>query len=377
MLAAGPPEEGDPLELAAAPRHLARITSASQQHLAAAAIAPGGRCIAASDSQATRLFAVEVHGDAGGAAADADGAALGVRRIKPPAPLPPALALAFSCDGGVLFAADTWGAIHAVSAADGSVAATARPPAPPPGASTSGRGAAAAAAQPPFARHLPAVSHMAASPDGRWLAAARPGGVQLLQLPGLAHHAWLLTVGEPEPVTGLAFSSDGDTLAVTSGSAGLAAYDVASGAPSQWTLDHGEAATELLDQLPGPILGLSFCPARGKAGGSSGGGKGEGDGGEGGGTLVVYSAGGLCHVDLAAPVSAAHLHEKRRRGRTRPAELGAAASARGRNCRLLLLENPCLFFGFSAPDAALLVEKPWLEVLQQLPPPMFRHRYGA
>lgn len=93
-------------------------------------------------------------------------------------------------------------------------------------------------------------------------------------------------------------------------------------------------------------------------------------------SLVVYSAGGLCHVNLKAPV-APETKVKRVRGPTKPQQQLAVRSERGQNARVLLLENPCLFFGHTGEDAAVLVEKPWMDVLQQLPPPLYRHRYGS
>ena len=72
------------------------------------------------------------------------------------------------------------------------------------------------------------------------------------------------------------------------------------------------------------------------------------------------------------------LHAKRARHKHKPTAVETnPASAVGLNGRLLLLENPCLFFGFLGPNSALLVERPWQEVLEQLPPPLYKHRYGS
>jgi hypothetical protein len=140
---------------------------------------------------------------------------------------------------------------------------------------------------------------------------------------------------------------------------------------------------DLLSQLPGAILGLSFnpTPAPAPSAPASQAASSSATSASAAGALsaVVYSAGGLCHVDLGAPVPGAPLpgQDKRRRGAVRPSDAAAAAAARGRNCRLLPLEHPCLSFGFCGPDCAVLVERPWGEVLQQLPPPLHRQRYGA
>jgi hypothetical protein len=41
------------------------------------------------------------------------------------------------------------------------------------------------------------------------------------------------------------------------------------------------------------------------------------------------------------------------------------------------MKHPVLFLGHTGHSSAVVVEKPWLEVLQQLPAPVFRHIYGT
>ncbi|KIY94087.1 hypothetical protein MNEG_13876 [Monoraphidium neglectum] len=79
---------------------------------------------------------------------------------------------------------------------------------------------------------------------------------------------------------------------------------------------------------------------------------------------------------MAAPLSADALSGKRRRGPAKPRP-GERASAAGLNGRVLPLDSPCLFLGYTGPRAALLVERPWEEVLAALPPPLLRHKYGT
>lgn len=106
-------------------------------------------------------------------------------------------------------------------------------------------------------------------------------------------------------------------------------------------------------------------------------------------SLLVSSPGGLCHVDMTAPLTPP-VTTKRPRHRPQhqqgSGQLQGSAqqqhgvdprSACGVNGRLLLLENPCLLVGYWGPGQALMVEKPWADVLQQLPPPLYRHRYGS
>ncbi|KAI8468075.1 MAG: quinon protein alcohol dehydrogenase-like superfamily [Monoraphidium minutum] len=334
-------EEGDPLDLSEGPSCLAELRLRGPRHAACAAAAPDGRRVAVSSAAGVRLFEIE----------DAPGGGAAVRRVAPHrpdaggsddegedgggggAPPPPAVCMEFAADGGALFCADAAG--------------------------------------------VPAVSALVASPDGRWLAAACGGGVRLLELTaagGLAPAGPLLLLGDASardapPVTALAWSPDSSLVAVATAADAVAAYSVATRAPTPWSATNRRALSKLLRLLPGTVEGLSFEP---------GGGAGGGEGGEAPPlSVLVRSAGGVCHVDLLAPLSAARaLDGKRRRGPAKPRP-GERASVAGLNGRVLPLESPCLFLGFTGRAAAVLVEKPWEDVLAALPPPLLRHRYGT
>lgn len=399
--------EGEPLDLAEPPVCLAELQLRGPRHLACAAAAPGGGALAASDAAGVRLFAV-----------DGSSAAVALRRVKsssgedsnggkPAGPPPAAVAMAFAADGGALYCADSGGCLRCFDAASGRVlgslqlevaggAAVVADAVPAARRSTDGSGSdgggsddsddsdSEAEAEPEAARGRrrrrrrraapaitaasaaqPAVSSLAVSPDGRWLAAAVCDGVALVALSpngGMAHAGPLLLLGDGgasaggPPVTALAFSCDSVLLAAADAADGLATYTSATRAPTQWSADHFGALRKLLALLPGTVERLSFQP------------------GDDGRSLLVQSAGGICHVDVDAPLSANVLSAKRRRAKGRA---GAAAAAPGLNGRVLPLDSPCLFLGYLAPSAALLVERPWEEVTAGLPAPLYRHKYGT
>lgn len=92
--------------------------------------------------------------------------------------------------------------------------------------------------------------------------------------------------------------------------------------------------------------------------------------------LIAYTPGGFCHIDLSRPVSTAPLHgSRKKRSKAKPSD--KVQLPPGCNCRIFHLDHPCLFMGFTAADAAVLVEKPWEDVLNKLPPPLYKHRYGT
>ena len=49
----------------------------------------------------------------------------------------------------------------------------------------------------------------------------------------------------------------------------------------------------------------------------------------------------------------------------------------GGDVKVATLDNPCLLLSYFAPRQALLVERPWEEVLEQMPAPLYRHKFGT
>ena len=48
-----------------------------------------------------------------------------------------------------------------------------------------------------------------------------------------------------------------------------------------------------------------------------------------------------------------------------------------RNFALTLKYRPIIFAEYLAPNVLLVVEEPWLKIMQKLPDPIFRQRYGT
>jgi len=456
--------EGDPLDLTEAPGCIAELQLRGRRHLACAAIAADGGCVAVSDATGVRLFSIE--GQQGGGA----GGTVAVQRIKENeeeggadgdggdggelqrygGPPPPAVAMVFGREG-TLYCADAAGCVRSVNAqtgrvlsalqlgaagraaagaaAAGAAVAVAAQPAEAAaegdggGSSSSSEsdgdsgseseaeeaGAAAAAkpkgrtrrrsARKPKAARLtaavaarPAVAHLAVSPDGKWLAAARGPSVVLIHLSGNggmqpAGPLLLLTGADAAaaPITALAFSPDSALLAAANAADALAAYSVATRAPTQWSADNFKVLRKLLALLPGTIERLSFQPTSAAAPAAADPAASAAPAAAAAAAaaaapappcILVQSASGICHINLAAPLSTHVLSTKRRRGPAKPRP-GLRAAAAGLNGRVLPLDAPCLFLGFTSAHAALLVERPWDEVQAGLPPPLYRHKYGT
>jgi WD40 repeat protein len=382
--------EGDQWDLAALPVKLADITTSSSSHIIAAAVAPDASAVAASDRHKLRLFRLSKSTDTD---AGDDGSAskqqLTITRVKLQQQLDaPVVCCTFSSDSRHLFATTGKGRVVAIEVSTGRVVASQQLAA---AGGSSGQKAKQQQQQATWCASLawamPAASLMAASSDGQLLAVATAAGVQLLSASAdangalLAPRHQLALLGEPAAVTALQFNPASRVIAVATAANALSAFDAASGLPTAWSLQQAEAVAELLEGLPGSIVGLSFRPCS-KAQHS----------------LIVYSPGGLCHLNMDAPLAAGKADmvlaqaaagssgKQRRKQRKQQSARGggggaaghnAAAAEVGRNGRLLQLQHCCLLVGHLSAGEALLLERPWHEVLQGLTPPLYRHRYGS
>lgn len=247
-----------------------------------------------------------------------------------------------------------------------------------------------------YSTSLPVVSHMNISDDGQWLAVGGWWGVRLVRLPGLEVQGVLPPQDDDRsPLGAMTFTSDGSQLVVVTASKRISTYSVASGGVCEWSRLHHEQCSSHLRQLPGCVLGV--CA------GSRPGDK----------EVMVYTAASFCHVHLNKPVG--ELLMSRRQGRRaharglqgatpqpsidgnpsttselapnshvpqkrRPQPLGSGTWVShdgGFNCRTSQARDPLLCLSFLAPNEVFTAERPWREILEALPPPMKKHKYGG
>lgn len=106
--------------------------------------------------------------------------------------------------------------------------------------------------------------------------------------------------------------------------------------------------------MPGVIQGISFNPLPGMS------------------SMLLSTSTAFCHINLQKALPVQEQDKKRRR---RQGADEALAGKRGANFRVFVLDNPCLYMGFTGADSAVLLEKPWEEVLATMPAPAFRPVY--
>jgi WD40 repeat protein len=367
--------EGQRWDLAAVPSLLASISTSSSSHITTAALAPDASAVAAADRHKLRLFRLQRQQQEDGHSNE-----VAVTRVKLQQQLgAPVVSCTFSSDSSTVFAVTGTGRVVAVDVATGEVLTFQQLT-----AAASGKGGKAAAGKKQqqqwcssLAWAMPCATAMAASSDGQLLAVATASGVELLSAAAgsslLQPLRQLSLLGEPSVVTAVQFNPTSKVVAVATAANSFAAYETDSGLPTQWSLQHQEVVGELMPKLPGSIAGLSFQPcAKGQEGAAS---------------VLAYSPGGLCHIDmdqLLLPfqegvqyTGGSSKQRRKMRHKMGPGAAGHdAASASGRNGRLLKLEDSCLLVGHCSRSEVVLVEQAWQEVLQALLPPVYRQRYG-
>ncbi len=210
---------------------------------------------------------------------------------------------------------------------------------------------------------VPSVELSAISPDGRLLAVSVRGRVQLLPLEGHKITASIPPPAEHVPLTALGFTPDSASLVMVTATTQVVAYQMPSGAPTEWTQQHPpEALPKRVLTLPGPVVGVSLSPT-------------------GPSSVLLYSAEAVCHVDFAAAVpSETSSSSGRRKKRQRERDVSNAvrtATPAGENCRALYCSDPVLHVEALGGSEVVVVEKSWSEVYRNMAAPMYRHRYGT
>ena len=392
------------MKLSSAPRHLLRARLGGKRRTTCSAVSPDGKLVAASDTHTLRLF--EVRQDLSDNTDESDEGWTLRKKESFGGSVESAHLVLFTPDGKVLIAVGVTGTIHVIDLESWEVMESLRQHLPKPSAAAVALDKASRKdkrddnesknAGPVRAADVgsPAVSHACASADGQWLAVVttksgaqgrRSAGVHVYNLDALKLHASLPPPpGQAmwPPVAAVAFSADG-VLALALRDNAVVAYDAEQGKITQWSAALADAkvtAPAALAAMPGQICGLSFDPTPGSS------------------VLLCQTSSAIARVDLAAAPDVAGGPQIGSSGghnaapspkRRRKSGKGGGADGKNQNNsknnsksgpvvpKVATLDDPCLFLGYFAPGRALLVERPWKEVLKQIPEPLYRHRFGT
>lgn len=391
------PVEGQPLDMKAGPRHVARIQLKGTR-IASAAIDVCGGYVACTTPAGTRVYRLSCTGSGDDAGSNSAAGSFSVQRLRLAEPSfeEGAVAVALASNGS---GSDAGSSMLVAAYCDGSLAVCSLPDGEllqRRSASSAPNVAAAAATTTPGAEsnrawrsYVPAAARLAVAANGQMLAVQGGHGINLYKIPSLEPCG--RTLKSDYVVTGMALSSDGSLVAAITSACQLLVWDTAEGKPLTWALDNADAARAALERLPGAPTGISFRPRPAGAASASATAPQPPTLATGAAMpepqpscqeLVVHGSGGLVHFGLGSPVDRTYLDvaaTKRQRGRLRPdqrPQLEDRPESRGMNGRVVRSLHPCLWLGHMGPSDMLLLEKPWEEVLAALPPPLLRHRYG-
>ena len=375
------------MKLAAAPAHMLRAELAGTRHILCSAISPDGKTIAVSDTMSMRLFEIGSSEDS----ASNSNAVWSVRRQEPPAGVSAAQILTFAPDGKNLVAVAATGVVSVINLDDWVVANTLK--AHLPKSSSAAKALAAATHRKAHPSSVitvndigvPIVSHVQVSSDNQWLVVVTArggnesdrmvdglsgtigGGVHVYNFDTLKLH---VSLPPPKnhavwpPISAVALSANG-VLALAGPNNALFTYDVDRVKPTKWSAALIEAAVDAptaLREMPGQICGLSFDPKPKMS------------------VIMAYTPTAIARIDLSAKITAeatTTTKKKRRRERERGAAENYSSSDAPGGVRVLKLNDPCLYLGYAGVDKALLVERPWADVLKSMSQPLYRHRFGT
>lgn len=239
---------------------------------------------------------------------------------------------------------------------------------------------------------------LAASADAQWLAVGGGGGnfVCVFALDTMVPY-WRLPKC-PSPHSSLSFPPKGKgsrsnangMLVVTCADNRFFLFNVNDKAMADWSVDNSEKFPKRLLERDDSLVGAAFRPAEAGGGKPTGGPR----------CLLIRSREFLGLVDLDAPLMlkaritpAEHVSKRRRES---DADSSAAEpdvekkdtqpivavtpiypQQSTTNLAMSLKYRPLLFADFIDPHSLVVVEEPWLKVMEKLPDPLYRQRYGT
>ena len=297
------------------------------------------------------------------------GASPSVERVVLPAEVREATCCAFSADDRLLLLGGVCGVLQAVTLdAEPTVRSFRAPPLHGDGGGGGGGGLAP----------RPAIVQLTTSSDGQWVATLDTlRRVHVHSIDGLCYTATAPPL--PSPPTALAFMPNTAVLTIACANKQVSQFDVDRLMPTPWGLQHARpiGAVSGSSEVPHAIV---FNPSHPSA-------------------PILCAPSWLCRVDTGAhdgaqtpPAAAAESHstaatasggaamkavKARKRHRQEGADPSTGAGAGEPESHVIRSYGGMLLFDFIAPDTALVIEQPWLRVMDLFPPALYKHRFGT
>lgn len=333
------------------PELLARIKCKSVENITCSAISDTGQLVAFSDRSKARLFELEQQCRAG----TCDIETWGIKKRRLPKDLPPAHSMVFSGSSRLLLASPD----NAVLVVDTEAPAVLHRFVVE---SNSAR------------RHedgVPPLTSLCTSSDKQWLATSNSrGNISIFNLETFREH-WQVPPLDGSYVTAASFHpGNSGILIVTTNTNILFMLDVESRKLGEWSRNNGHRLPRSFLEFPGGIQGLSVCPSPKRT------------------IAIAYSSKAMCLIDFQKPVphdeprsvpkpEKGHLANGVSFSSKKTMLQNGGSDGSEKNFVLVPFKDPVLFVGHVADSSILVVEKPWLDAINQLPPPVYRHLYGT
>ncbi|KAH7302800.1 hypothetical protein KP509_23G087200 [Ceratopteris richardii] len=219
---------------------------------------------------------------------------------------------------------------------------------------------------------VPPLTNMCTSSDQKWLAIVNSRGfISVFNLEAFRLH-WNVPPLDGNYVTSICFQpGDYGILSVTTNSNVLFMLNVNSKNFCEWSKKNSHRLPRSFLEFPGGVQGLSFYPS-GKSN-----------------SAVAYSSKAICLIDFEKPVpqdnGLTSTDVEKSHFSNGVAHTGKVAmvlengghTGSSKNFIIVPFKNPVLFVGYVMEKSLLVVEKPWLEAVEHLPPPVYRHLYGT
>jgi U3 small nucleolar RNA-associated protein 4 len=210
----------------------------------------------------------------------------------------------------------------------------------------------------------PPITRMFCSSDGQWLAAINCfGDIYVFNLEIRRQH-WFISRLDGASVTAGGFNpKNSNILIISTSSNQVYAFDVDAKQLGEWSMRHSFVMPRRYQEFPGEVIGLSFPLSLQSS------------------SVIIYSARAMCSIDFAMPVDRNDDYDsafKKLQNFKRKFELDAEINNGKKNFEFCAFRDPVLFVGHLSKNSALIIDKPWLQVVKTFDAsPVHRHIYGT
>eukprot|EP00742_Colponemidia_sp_Colp-10_P006807 GILJ01007294.1.p1 GENE.GILJ01007294.1~~GILJ01007294.1.p1 ORF type:complete len:682 (+),score=96.47 GILJ01007294.1:45-2090(+) len=205
------------------------------------------------------------------------------------------------------------------------------------------------------------ATHMEVSSDGQWVAVGTvDNSIQVFNLDTLQRHVELPALDSQH--TTFAFHPTGSILVVACVTNQFYLFDIEDRKLTDWSREYSHRLPQDLLRRREKITGIAFNPGQPSS-------------------LLLYGHSFICHVDLEKPVPVSDHGVKKRRlapaAEDTNGHLNGCANVAGNNFQIITKYQSVLSVHFLKANSLVVVELPWLKVMQDFPDALHRPRYGT